>query len=173
MEENNDLHKKLGGGMTMAAWIILLGLLTLYFSDFLKKQENPNTEVMTRSQSGVEEVILKQNRQGHYVATGRINGRQVDFMLDTGATMVSIPEHIARSLQLERGSVMEVVTANGTVPVYATRLDEVTLGNISLHDVRASINPYMDDDFILLGMSFLKQLEFTQRNDELILRQRR
>ncbi|HSJ49577.1 MAG TPA: retroviral-like aspartic protease family protein, partial [Gammaproteobacteria bacterium] len=54
---------------------------------------------------------------------------------------------------------------------HATRLDELRIGDIVLRDVRASINPAVDDIGILLGMSVLKQLEFTQRGDILILRQ--
>jgi aspartyl protease family protein len=66
---------------------------------------------------------------------------------------------------------VEVVTANGTIPVYLTTLDRIQIGKIVLYDVRASINPYMDEDEILLGMSFLRHLEFSQRDDQLILRQ--
>ena len=164
-------HQTLGSGMIVFAWIIVLGMLTLYFGRFLEEQHNPNTDVISQSHSGTNEVLLLQNRQGHYVATGRINGVPVEFMLDTGATMVSIPEHIARKLGLKRGSDIDVMTANGMISVYATRLNEVALGNISLNNIRAAINPYMDDDSILLGMTFLKELEFTQRDGQLILRQ--
>jgi aspartyl protease family protein len=66
---------------------------------------------------------------------------------------------------------MLVTTANGTVPVYATRLDEMRIGDIVVHDIRATINPHTSDDFVLLGMSFLQHLEFSQRNGQLILSQ--
>ncbi len=169
--EEKGTHRTLGSGMIVLAWIIVLGLLSFYFGQFLDAQRNPNKSVISQSRIGVNEVLLQQNRQGHYVANGRINGQRVEFILDTGATMVAIPGHIAQRLRLERGPSMEVVTANGTVSVYATRLEEISLGAISLNNVRATINPYMDGDAILLGMTFLKDLEFTQRNDQLILRQ--
>jgi aspartyl protease family protein len=85
--------------------------------------------------------------------------------------MVAVPEHIAQRLQLHKGGAIEVNTANGTVTAYATRLETITLGAIELRKIRASINPSMTDDQILLGMSFLKHLEFTQRGDTLVLRQ--
>ena len=66
---------------------------------------------------------------------------------------------------------VEVSTANGTIPVNMTTLGRVQIGNIVLNNVRAHINPYMDEEEILLGMTFLKHLEFTQRGDQLILRQ--
>ena len=62
-------------------------------------------------------------------------------------------------------------TANGLVETRATRIDELRLGTITLRDVRASINPGMRDDEILLGMSALKNIEFTHRNGVLTLKQ--
>jgi aspartyl protease family protein len=50
-------------------------------------------------------------------------------------------------------------------------VETVSLGDIQLHNIRASINPYAPDDDVLLGMSFLKELEMVQRGDVLILRQ--
>ena len=62
-------------------------------------------------------------------------------------------------------------TANGRTLVFATRLNEVSIGGITLRNVRATINPGYKSDDILLGMSFLKHLEFTQRGDQLTIRQ--
>jgi aspartyl protease family protein len=168
-ETNNT--KTIGSGMTIAAWIFVLVIATLYFDRFLDAQHNPNQQVQYAENSEAREVILQRNRQGHYLSAGKINGHKVSFLLDTGATNVSIPERIANALRLQRGAEIEVVTANGKIPVYMTKLDHIQIGNIVLNNVRASINPYMDEDEILLGMTFLKHLEFSQRGDQLILRQ--
>ena len=158
--------------MIAAAWVILLGLLTLLFSDWLETQQNPNREVQGRVlEGGVREVVLQRNRSGHYVAIGRINGQPVRFLLDTGATTVSVPAGLAGTLSLRRGPPQLAQTANGVVTTYATRLENVELGELSVDNVRASINPGMHGNDVLLGMSFLKQLEFTQRGDTLTLRQ--
>ncbi len=93
-------------------------------------------------------------------------------MLDTGATIVDIPENIASGLSLERGPRFQVMTANGVISVYSTILDEVQLGGIRLTGVKASINPSSREDEILLGMSFLRQLDFSQQGGRLTLRQR-
>jgi len=92
-------------------------------------------------------------------------------MLDTGATDVAIPERVARQLDLARGAPVQVSTANGRTEGYRTRLNSVQLGDIRLRDVRAMVVPGLDGDQILLGMSALKQLEFTQRSGTLLLRQ--
>ena len=85
--------------------------------------------------------------------------------------MIALPEHIANQLRLEKGVPIQMVTANGTVTSYSTQLERVALGPIELNQVSATINPHMQEDEVLLGMSFLKKLEFTQRGDILILRQ--
>lgn len=170
-QENKPFFQRLGNSMVICAWLVLLAMLTVYFNRFLQRQHNPNEAVISYNQADFREVVLQQNRFGHYVANGKINGQTVEFMLDTGATIVSIPEQLANSLQLQRGPSIEVSTANGSIHVYTTRLQQVQLGNIVLQDIRASINPHMQGDEVLLGMSFLKQLEFIQQGEQLILRQ--
>jgi len=162
---------RLGKGMTLAAWIIALGLLTLFFNNKLDNQRNPNQSVYSRiDDAGRPEVILKRNRFGHYVTTGTVNGHTVEFMLDTGASDVAIPAELAQKLGLERGAPVQYQTANGVVTAYRTKLDSVAIGPMVIRNVPASINPGMRDMEILLGMSVLKHVEFTQRGDTLILR---
>jgi aspartyl protease family protein len=163
--------QKMGTSMIVAAWVIIIAMLTLVFSGFLDTKYNPNKNVETyQNHTGQREVILQRGAHGHYVATGTINGYSVTFLLDTGATDVAIPEHVAKRIGLQRGMPMQVGTANGTITVYGTRLDSVSLGLIEMNGVRANINPYMNDDEVLLGMSFLKHLELVQKGEILILR---
>lgn len=169
--EDREFPKRIGSGMVIAAWVVGLGLMTLLFSGLLSRQQNPNAEVHSRRHGDRVEVVLDQNRAGHYVATAEINRHPVQVLLDTGATDVSVPVDLAAGLGLKRGARVLVTTANGTVPVYTTRLNEVRLGDITLRDIRATINPHADDDFVLLGMSFLKQLDFSQRDGKLVLSQ--
>lgn len=166
--------RRLGMGMVVAMWVVLLALLTAYFSHWQRQEYNPNQTLYTSAaEDGAHEVTLRRNRYGHYVATGAINSMPVVFMLDTGATDVSVPKVVADKLGLERGPVVYYQTANGEAKAYLTRLDSVSLGDITLHDVRAHINPNFHSDEILLGMSFLKHLEFVQQGDSLTLRQYR
>jgi aspartyl protease family protein len=153
-------------------WVALIGVIALLMQNWLNKRYNPNSNpVLTGSGNGNQELVLQRNSYGHYVASGSINGHTAVFMLDTGATDVVVPAGVADDLKLERGYPIAVRTANGTVTVYTTNLRQVTLGPIELYDVRASINPHMQDDEVLLGMSFLKHLRLTQIDDQLILGQ--
>ena len=171
-KDTNPELKGLSNGMIIAAWLLVLGLLTLFFNNWLDEQRNPNQQIMGQmSAEGAREISLQRNRYGHYNASGYINGYEVEFMLDTGASDISIPAHIADRLGLKRGRAVTYRTANGNITAYATNLEQVELGGIVMENVRASINPAMKDEEILLGMSFLKKLEFTQSGNMLTLKQ--
>ena len=164
--------KSIGKGMLIVSFSLGLMALTIFFNGVLQSQSNPNSEPeFSETDNGIKEVVLQRNRQGHYVANGTINGVPVTFLLDTGATDVAIPAAIARKAGLKQGYISQAATANGIIQVYSTTLDELQLGNIRLHDIKASITPSMGGETILLGMSALKQVEFTQRGSNLTLRQ--
>jgi len=168
----DDSTNKIGKLFVWFAWIIAIVLLMFVFQDVLNEQYNPNSQPqISLSNSGKAEVILKQNRQGHYITQGIINESAVIFLLDTGATQVSIPAHIADELQLESFGSYRVQTANGTVTVYQTKIDQLSIGNIFLYNVAAHINPAMKSNEILLGMSALKKVEFSQKGKQLTLRE--
>jgi aspartyl protease family protein len=154
-----------------AVCVILLGLLAMFFSYLLDNLYNPNQQVISRTDiSGNQEVVLIRNNTGHYVTSGKINGKPVVFLLDTGATNVSIPKLVAEKLKLKSGISVMVQTANGTISVKTTRLASVSVGNIEIQNVIANINPHTQGNEILLGMSFLRHLELVQLGDTLTLR---
>lgn len=165
-------QRKMGIIMQALAWLVFMALLGFYFSELLEQQYNPNQNVQTQHfESGVREVVLKRSKNGHYLSKGSINGHEVVFMLDTGATGVAIPMAVAQELSLKRGQRISTQTANGIATAYATRLDRVSVGDIALDNVVASISPGLQTQEVLLGMSFLRHIEFSQRGDTLTLRQ--
>lgn len=160
----------MGTGMIIIAMVIALALLTYIFQEALDEQYNPNQSIRTSHISdSYNEIILKRNRKAHYVATGKINGEKAVFLLDTGATYVAIPERLSHHLKLEKGRRIPISTANGRTTGYQTIINELHIGPIELHNIKAIITPNLEE--VLLGMSVLKQLEFTQRGNELIIRQ--
>jgi aspartyl protease family protein len=174
LSNSNPDHnsKKVGTGMMVLAWLLVMGLLTYLFDGWLGQQQNPNQQVSTHiSIDGLREVVLQRNQYGHYLANGKINNQNVVFLLDTGATMVAIPTALAQRLQLQVGTAQPINTANGISLAYNTRLKQVSISDISLTDIPAVISPGLGGEQALLGMSFLKHIEFSQRNDSLILRQ--
>lgn len=153
--------------MALVASLLVLGMFYLYFENSLQARNNPNSQLQIAPGT---ELVLKRSGDGHYVFPGTVNGRPVTFLLDTGATLVSVPAHLAGELGLRAGAPQQSITANGTVTTRATRLESLAFGPFDLRGVPASLNPGMWDNQILMGMSVLKHLEFTQRGDTLILR---
>jgi len=166
-ENQPDLGGRIGRVMYYVAAIALLFLLESMFSSWQDSRENPNRGLSV----GDGEVVLERNAYGHYVADGKINGQPVTFLLDTGATGISVPQSVADRVGLRGLGESRVRTANGVVSVSNVVLDSVSLGSITQYRVDGHINPHMGEDTVLLGMSFMKRLELIQRGDQLTLRQ--
>ena len=153
---------------------LIMGMvaLTWYFGGVEEAQRNPNMDPDSIVYAQSVEVPLKRNRQGHYLVNGYINNNEVEFLLDTGATDVVIPEHVAHGLGLPFGQRGRAMTANGPITIFRTEIDELRIGEIRLYNVPASINPSVSMEEILLGMTALGRIEFTQRDDVLTLHQK-
>ncbi len=171
MSQEKKEQKQLGHKFIIAMWVVVMIMVFFLFNNLLENDYNPNQQVNIQETDKQRVVILKRNRYGHYVTQGKINNHPVTFLLDTGASDISIPDKIARKLKLKYGLQRRYQTANGMILGNLTNLKSVSIGNIKLQNVRASINPQMHNDEVLLGMSFLKFIEFSQRGDTLILRQ--
>jgi aspartyl protease family protein len=157
--------------MLFAAWAVGLAILALFFQRLLEEHENPNRDIQVALDAqGRAQVVLRRNRAGHYVASGKINGEPVVFLVDTGATDVSIPLAVARRLDLSLRAGRLARTASGDVRTWSTRLDSVDLGGLRARDVPASLVPDMPGEQVLLGMSYLKRFDLIQRGDTLTLR---
>ena len=152
-------------------WVTILIMMTLYFSGLLEDRRNPNRELsLVGDGAGEAQLLLRRNHYGQYVANGRINGQVVEFLVDTGATHVAMSAATARRLGLERGVPATSHTAGGVVRSWLVTLDSVQFGPILRRQVRASIVPDMPGEGVLLGMSFLRDLEMVQRGDTLLIR---
>lgn len=163
--ENNS-NSRLGRRMLWLAAMGLLGGLYLLFSIL----DDSGGMVSSVDATGATMIVLEQDRGGHYQAEGEINGRAVTFLVDTGATDVALPESVARSLGLEFGPKVQVMTAAGPAPAWMTRLDEVNVGGIRRKNVRATITSG-EFNGILLGMSFLRHYNLQQQDGKLVIRQ--
>ncbi|MCX2982628.1 TIGR02281 family clan AA aspartic protease [Halieaceae bacterium IMCC14734] len=152
-------------------WVTALGLMTLYFTGMLDERRNPNQELrLVNSADGATGVVLERNVMGHYLANGEINGQPVVFLLDTGATNIGIPAAVASRLGLTSGTPSRSLTAGGIVSTWLVTLDQVRLGPIERGEVTASVIPDMPGEEVLLGMSFLRDLEIVQKGDTMTLR---
>lgn len=113
-------------------------------------------------------MTLDADRQGHFRAEARIDGRRLDFMVDTGASLVTLRESDAAEIGIQTmpaDYTAIVSTANGRIKAAPTRLDRIEIGDITVFDVPALVLP---DDALpqnLLGVSFLSKLRRYQYAD--------
>ncbi len=116
--------------------------------------------------SAAREVVLSAGPGGHFNTGGSINGRAVQFMVDTGATLVSLGRDDAARLgiDLSSGRPAMTQTANGPAPVLLVTLTRVRVGEIELANVGAAVVP-QPMPFVLLGNSFLSRLQMKREND--------
>lgn len=162
--------KAMGMGMVVGAWLVIMTVGVLAFQNWFNRASNPNSDPFSSTDSaGRIHVELEINRQGHYVADGMVNDERVRFLLDTGATTVAVPPGIAERAGLPRGARISLNTANGVSHGFLTRIDTVTLGDIELHDISGVVAPGLPDNEVLLGMSFLKHLDWRQAGSKLVL----
>ncbi len=114
------------------------------------------------------------DRSGMFFMPGKINGRPTRFLLDTGATFVSLSSVEADTLGLSYQSARKgmVQTANAVVPVWQIKLDNVKVGGISVSNVEAVVLKGSSPKPILLGMSFLKHLKMQRNGAAMLIEQK-
>ncbi|GAA5785168.1 retropepsin-like aspartic protease family protein [Chitiniphilus shinanonensis] len=150
----------------LVVWLLVFAGVFLAMQRFLEARQQPAMAI----EMAEGEVSIPRSPDGHYRLRGEINGLPVVFMVDTGASSITLPAPLAARLDLPRGETLVSQTANGTVEGYATRLDTVTLPGLRLTHVGAGVVPNMPGDEVLLGMNVLGRLEVVMRGERMILR---
>ena len=132
-----------------------------------KKNNNQGTIL-----AEAEEVTLKRDPgSGGYRTSGRINGKDVTFLIDTGASYVVMNKVQARALKIKQGNKeIQISTATKTETAYQVTLDTVSVGGIELQNIPAIITKHKYPPYPLLGMSFLRHVEINQENEQMTLK---
>jgi len=119
------------------------------------------------------QIVLTAGKGGHFVTNGSINGKTVQFLVDTGATSVAMSQAEAERIGLNyRGGLRGMAqTANGQIPVHIVSLNVVRVGDVQVYDVDATVVPAQMDQ-VLLGNSFLTRFQMKRENDKLTLDKR-
>ena len=127
------------------------------------------------SPSNSRSVVIPPGRNGHFQVEGRVDGRRLDFMVDTGASVIALTERDAASLGIhpaERDFTAAVRTANGTVRAAPVELNMVEIDDLMVHNVAAMVLPDGALSDNLLGLSFLQRLRrFEYADGKLVLEQ--
>ena len=124
--------------------------------------------------SAIESAVLTADVQGHFTTDGQVNGMPIRFVVDTGATLISLPASEARRLSLDyrKGQKVMMGTANGNVPGFLVKLDTVRIGSVTLHGVDGIVMEGTGLKSPLLGMSFLNRMNMKREGDIMTLTRR-
>lgn len=146
-------------------WMLVMGGLYLAMTHYLKPKP------VTVSATG--DLIIPRDRDGHFYANGSINGQAVTFLVDTGASLVTVSESLAQSAGLGRGVPTVFQTANGALQGRVVPEVPVSVGPLTVSGVRVGVGLVGDAaDKALLGQSFLARFDITLSKDQMILRAR-
>lgn len=118
-------------------------------------------------------IVLTAGSGGHFMSAGQINGRAVQFMVDTGATSVALgrPDAERLGIDLARAQPLMMSTANGVSQGWRVKLASVRVQDVELRDVEAAVTPTAMP-FVLLGNSFLSRFQMKRENETLTLDRR-
>ncbi len=158
----------MGVWMMIGFWLLLIGFGALGAKHLLERRQAANPPRIIPGDSNYGPIlVLEGTRRGHYRVQGMVNGHPVNFLVDTGATEVSIPADVAARIGLKRGEASLARTANGTATIYDTKIQTLSIGPLQRFDVPAHISPGLVNSDALLGMSFLRHFNLAQAGNRL------
>jgi aspartyl protease family protein len=163
--------------LTFAGLVLVAGMIVPRYAAHFDSSKAAPSNIMAAHQTadsveqtsrGSDSVIVPRDRAGHFRTEGRIDGRRLDFLIDTGASVVVLTADSAASLGLHpsRSEYRAMLkTANGVVGAAPATLDMVEIGGIIVRDVPAVVMPEGVLNENLLGMSFLSRLRHFEYSD--------
>ena len=115
-------------------------------------------------------IVLTAGSGGHFMTPGQINGKAVQFMVDTGATSVAMGAVDAEraGIAYKNGQLVHLSTANGVTQGYRIKLNSVRIGDVEVYDVDAVVTP-QPMQYMLLGNSFLTRFQMVRENEQMTL----
>ena len=139
----------------------------------LRVGEAPVSMGASKSGGKGNRIVLVAGTGGHFFTAGQINGKAVQFMVDTGATSVAMGAQDAErtGINFRVGQPVMMSTANGSVQGYRIKLDSVRVGDVEVFGVDAVVSP-QPMPYMLLGNSFLTRFQMLRENDQMTLTKR-
>ncbi len=146
-------------------WCVVMGALYFAMSHYLKPK-GPQV-------SANGDLVIKRAPDGHFYTMGSVNGREVKFLIDTGASLVSVSEKFAQKALLRGGTPATFHTANGDQPGRIVENVGISVGPITVSNVTVGVGLRMsDENDALLGQSFLSKFDISIIKNQLVLRSR-
>ena len=149
----------------LVIWCAVMGVLYVLMTHYLKPKQ---AQVVSNGN-----LIINRSQNGHFYTTGKINGVDVKFLVDTGASLVSVSEKFAQKAGIVGGVPTTFQTANGEQPGRVVGNVGVSIGLITVSNVKVGVGLRMrDEDEALLGQSFLSKFDVAIGKDQMTLQPR-
>ena len=146
-------------------WCVVMGVLYLLMTHFLQPTQ---TQVLANG-----DLVIERSRDGHFYATGTVNGQAARFMVDTGASVVSVSEPLARQAGITGGTPTTFHTANGPSAGRLVHGVKIAVGPVSVSNVVVGVGLVGGEDSdALLGQSFLSKFDISINNKQMVLHAR-
>lgn len=153
----------------LTAALVWIGIVIAGY--FLIDHLSAPDPVVRSVQTGRYQIVVPVARDGHYYLDGTVNGQPVKFLVDTGASYVSVGSDIARQASLPKGVAGFFNTANGNVEGRIVRSQNVTADIFEISGISVAVMPG-SSEYGLLGQNFLRHFTVSQSGGKLVLRLR-
>lgn len=153
----------------VAFWLALLSGMYLVFDHV----ESRKQATLAAQVSAAGELVIPRGRDGHFRVPGTVNGQPVQFLVDTGASLVTVSDGLAQAAGLRGGQPASFKTANGELPGRVVRGVPVEAGGLHLGSVNVAVGLVgRDENMALLGQNFLYRFDISIGRNEMTLKPR-
>ena len=163
--------------IVFAGLLFAVGAFVARFADQVtpSRPESQAMAVTAPAQSANSRTVtIARDNRGQFMVEARVDGRRLQFMVDTGASTIALRESAAARLGIHpmpRDYTVQVQTANGIGRAAMVELNSVEVDGIVVRNVRALVTPDSALSENLLGMSFLSRVKFSYDRGRLVLEQ--
>lgn len=165
LRSNTASPTKTGFIPMLVIWCAVMGILYVLMAHYLNPKQ---AQVIANGN-----LVINRSQDGHFYTTGKINGLDVKFLVDTGASLVSVSEKFAQKARIVGGVATTFQTANGEQPGRVVGNVGVSIGPITVNNVKVGVGLRMrDEDQALLGQSFLSKFDVKIGKDQMTLQPR-
>jgi len=149
----------------MVFWCAVMGLLYVVMTHYLKPKQ---VQVLANG-----DLVISRSQDGHFYASGTVNGVEARFMVDTGASLVNFSEKLAQRASIDGGVATTFKTANGDLPGRVVQGVTIAIGPVLVTNVKVGVGLLGGDESdALLGQSFLSKFDVTMTKSQMVLRAR-
>jgi aspartyl protease family protein len=165
LPHSGSAHRAASFVKILLVWLAIAGSLYVAFDRYLAP---PKATV-----TATGELRIPRARDGHFYVAGAINGAPVEFLVDTGASLVMVSDALASKARIDGGVPAQFQTANGTIQGRIVHSVPVSVGPLSISGTSVGVGLVQRESHrALLGQAFLSKFNVSISREEMVIRTR-